>query len=258
MISIPLDPVLVWLMVFLRTGLILAFFPLFGEGFVPLRIRVILGAVVAFALTPVVPITAAQFPDTTGGMVMMGASEALLGISVGLVGRGLFSVIQFAGQIGGEQMGFGLVNAIDPTGSHQISVVAEMEYLLGIMVFLTADMHHAFLGVMAASFEILEPGQAVFTGGVAEFFLDLGRVIFSLAVQFAMPVIVVIFVINVAMAMMGRAVPQINVFLESFPLRIIGGIVVTSLSLGLLVRLWLNMFGSMDSMLATLLRAMQG
>ena len=243
-------------MVFLRTGLILGFFPLFGEGFVPLRIRILTGLAIAFALTPVVPVTADMFPTSVAGMIAMVGSETLLAFGIGLVGRVLFGVVQFAGQIGGEQMGFGLINAIDPTGSSQISVVAELQYLLAIMVFLSAGMHHIFLAVMARSFTILAPGTAVLTAGLGPFFLDLGRTLFNFAVQFAMPVILIVFIINISMAMIGRAVPQVNVFLESFPLRIIGGLCVVIGSLGLLAELWLNLFASMESRLTELMTLM--
>lgn len=253
-----MGPVLVWLMVFLRTGFLMAFFPLFGDDFVPLRIRIVLAAVLAFVLAPVVPLSPDKFPVTTLAMLAMVASEALLGFSVGLVGRGLFAIVQFSGQIGGEQMGFGIVNSIDPTGSHQIAVVAEMQYLLSVLLFVAAGLHHVFLSVMAQSFNVLEPGQAIMSGEVAHFFVQFGRTLFSLTVQFAMPVILVIFVINLAMAMIGRAVPQVNVFIESFPLRIIGGLFVLMCTLGLLARLWLQMFGTMEGSISDLLVYLRG
>src|SRR4051794_24180439 len=115
--NIPLGPFFVFTMIFMRCAFVLGFFPLIGESFVPVRIRILLAAVIAFALTPVAPVTAAQFPQTIGGIVMLILSEALFGFAVGFVGRVMFAIIQFAGQIAGEQMGFGLVNAIDPTGS---------------------------------------------------------------------------------------------------------------------------------------------
>lgn len=258
MISIPLDPVYVWLMVFLRTALLLTFFPLFGEGFVPVKIRIVLAAATSFMLTPVVPLSADAFPSTLDGFVQLVASEALLGLSLGFVGRALFAVVQFSGQLAGEQMGFGIVNAINPTSGHQVSVVAEMQYLLSVLVFLAAGLHHLFLAVLANSFAILEPGAAIFSADLASFFMQLGRTVFTLTVQFAMPVIVVVFAINIAMAMVGRAVPQINVFLESFPLRIIGGLLVTIASLDFLVRLWLQMFRGMDSLFTDLLGILGG
>lgn len=258
MIEIPLEPFYVWVMVFFRTVFLFTFFPVFGDGFVMMRVRVILAAVIALVLTPVVPVTAAHFPSTVAGMVALVASEALLGFSLGFIGRLLFAVVQFAGQIGGEQMGFGIINAINPVNGHQISVVAEMQYLLSILVFLSAGLHHVFLSVIAASFGALAPGGASFTGGAAAFLIGLGSALFDLAVRFAMPVIVIIFAINVAMAMVGRAVPQINIFIESFPLRIIAGLLVIIGSLGFLVKMWLQMFGSMEGAMSELIVLMGG
>lgn len=258
MISIPIDPALVWLLVFLRVGLIITFFPLFGEDFVPIRVRILLSMLVAFVLTPVVPFHADLFPKTVFGMGAMVASEAMLAFGIGLTGKALFGVIQFAGQVGGEQMGFGTVNSVDPTSQIQVAVVAEMQYLLALMVFLTAGMHHMMLSVMAESFAILRPGSAVLTAGVGEYFLHLGAAVFSLSLKFAMPVILIVFIINIALAMIGRAAPQLNVFLESFPLRILGGMAVLMGGLPLMVRLWMQMFEGMQSSLGHLLFNMKG
>ena len=147
----------------------------------------------------------------------------MLGFGVGLVGKILFAAVQFSGQLAGEQMGFGLVNAIDPTGSHQISVVAEMMYLASILVFLLGNFHHGFLRVILSSYSVLPPGGAIVTEGLNAFMKGMGSALFSFSLQFAMPVIVIVFAVNVGLGMIARAVPQVNVFMESFPLRIFGG-----------------------------------
>lgn len=257
MISIPLEPFFVFLMIFVRAGLILTFFPLIGEGFLPLRVRIFLGVLVAIVLTPVAPIDAGMFPSSPGGYVSFLAMESLIGFGVGLIGRILFAIVQFSGQIAGEQMGFGLVNAIDPTGSHQISVVAEMQYLLAVMIFLTAGLHHVLFRVLANSFEILPPGGAMLTAGATEFIMHLGTLLFDLALRFAMPVIIVIFAINVSLGLIARGVPQVNVFLESFPLRIISGVSLVMVTLGFTVTLWENMFGNMEDMMLQMMRLMK-
>jgi flagellar biosynthetic protein FliR len=258
MITIPLSPLYVWFLVFLRSGFVLAFFPLVGERFVPLRVRVILAAAIAAALAPVAPFGPEAFPHDMAGLVSLIACEALLGFGIGLIGRILFAIVQFSGQVAGEQMGFGLINAIDPTGSHQISVIAELQYLLAILIFLSTDLHHTFLIVLTQSFTALPPGGATLTPGVADFMMRLGSILFSLSLRFAMPVIVIIFAINVALGLIARAVPQVNVFLESFPLRIIAGVSVMMVSLGITVALWQNMFGDLQAMMTTLVRLMAG
>lgn len=258
MITIPLAPFYVWCMVFMRTISVLSFFPLFGDQFIRFRIRLILAIMIAAALSPVVPVTAAMFPATLRGLVQMGLTEALFGFGVGLIGRILFAVVQFSGQLAGEQMGFGIINAIDPTGSHQISVVAEMLYVLSILIFMTADLHHSFLSVLARSFQVLPPGGATINAGVTDFMMNMGKTLFDFSLRFAMPVILIIFVINVSLGMIARGVPQINVFMESFPLRIIAGMAVLMVSLGFTVSLWQNLFGDLEGMMGELLRLMKG
>lgn len=256
MITIPLQPFYVWLMVLLRTGFILGFFPLLGERFMPVKVRILLAMMLAIVIAPVAPVTAAQFPTSGSGMVMLVINEMLLGLGVGLIGRLMFAIIQFSGQIAGEQMGFGLINAIDPTGSHQISVVAELQYILSILIFLTADLHHLVLAVISQSYEILPPGGVTIGGDVVELMMRMGSTLFSLAVQLAMPIIVVIFAINVGLGMVARAVPQINVFMESFPLRIIAGLSVMMMTLGFSVLVWEQMFNDMSDTWVTLIEMM--
>jgi flagellar biosynthetic protein FliR len=258
MINLPLEPFFVFLMIFVRFGFILSFFPVLGEAFVPVRVRIILSLMVAAALTPVAPVTADQFPSGLGGIIAFIVTEGLLGFSVAMIGRILFSVVQFSGQMAGEQMGFGLVNAIDPTGSHQISVVAEMQYILSLLVFLTADLHHTLFRVVAHSFEVLPPGAGAMNAGVTDFMMRLGSTLFELALRFAMPVIVIIFAINVSLGMIARGVPQLNVFLESFPLRIIAGVSVMMLTLGFTVNLWEGMFSNLEPMMMRMVRLMSG
>lgn len=258
MITLPLEPFYVWCMVFLRTILVLSFFPLFGDQFIPLRVRLILAVMISFALSPVAPLTAAMFPGTMRGLIPLVLTETLLAAGMGLIGRIMFAIVQFSGQLAGEQMGFGIINAIDPTGSHQISIVAEMLYVLSILVFMTADLHHAFLSALAKSFATLPPGGATMNAGVSQFMLDLGRTLFDLALRFAMPIVVVIFAINVALGMIARGVPQINVFMESFPLRIIAGVAVLMASLSYTVSLWENLFGGLEGMMNELARLMKG
>ena len=124
MITLPLLPAYVWFLVFLRAGLVLTFFPLIGEAFVRVRVRIILAGAIAFAIAPVVPVTAAMFPPALPQFIRLVASEAFLGFGIGLIGKVMFAIVQYSGQIAGEQMGFGIINAIDPTGAHQISVTS--------------------------------------------------------------------------------------------------------------------------------------
>ncbi|MEN6625666.1 MAG: flagellar biosynthetic protein FliR [Candidatus Sumerlaeia bacterium] len=256
MIQIPLEPFYVFMLVLIRVGFIMAFFPLMGETFIPVRVRVLMAFVISLAIAPVAPVTAAQLPGSIMGFALLVLSEALFGFAIGFVGKIVFAIIQFAGQIAGEQMGFGLVNAIDPTGSHQTSVVAELQYVMAVLIFLAGNFHHGFLAAAAASFQTLPPGAAVAGNGLAALMSGLGGMMFAMAVKFAMPIIVIVFAINVGLGMIARAVPQINVFMESFPLRIMAGVSVLLISIGFMATQWQNMMGGIDGMLMSVIKAM--
>lgn len=258
MITIPLAPFFVWCMVFLRVISLFSFFPLYGERFIPVRVRILMAVMVAAAVSPVVPVTPAMFPLTLPGFVRLVLTEALLGFGFGLIGRILFAIVQFSGQLMGEQMGYGIINAIDPTGSRQVSVVAEMLYMLAILLFLASNLHHVLLATVVKSFSVLPPGGAALTAGAAKFMLSLGGALFDLSLRFAMPVIVIVFTINVALGMIARAVPQINVFMESFPLRIIAGVAVLLTTLGVMASLWDKMFSGMEGLFVQLIKLMKG
>jgi flagellar biosynthetic protein FliR len=258
MIVLPLQPVYAWLLVFLRVGLILSLMPLFGENFAPLRVRILFAAAISLALTPAVPVSGAMFPGTVEGVVALILREALLGFGVALCGSIMFAVVQASGQIAGEQMGFGMVNSIDPTEAREISVVSELQYVLGAALFFCSGMHRPFLRLIAWSFSALPPGQAAINASVVALIMKLGGVMFALTLGFAMPIIAIVFVINVALGMIGRAVPQVNVFMESFPLRIIAGLSVMMVILGELSQGWVSMFGDMEKAMAQVIRLMQG
>jgi len=219
MLQIPIQPILVFLLVLIRVLFFFFFMPVFGEVFTPIRVRILLSATVAFVLTPLLSTSAAiSFPQSIGQFLFIMAPEALLGMAFGLVGSILFGTVQFAGQIMGEEIGFGMAAVVDPaqTGG-QIPIVAEVLYITALILFFAVDAHHFFLRALAQSFEQAPPGALGYSQNVALFLSQKASRMFFLAVQMSLPIIVVIFLTNMAMGMVAKAVPQINVFLESFP-----------------------------------------
>jgi flagellar biosynthetic protein FliR len=153
-------------------------------------------------------------------------------------------------------MGYGIVNAIDTSSTSQISIIAETQYVLSILLFFIADIHHSVIAVIGKSFELIPPGGALIREGLTTFMMNLGTTLFAMSLQFAMPVIIIIFAINVSLGLIARAVPQINVFMESFPLRIIAGMSLLIIMLGILAGAWMDMFGGLDRLLATVVKLM--
>lgn len=256
MISIPLEPLYVGMMVFFRLTLILAFFPIFGESYTPLRVRVLLAVAMSWAIAGVVPVQAAVFPESLPQLLLFLGSETLIGFTMATIVRMTLSIIQMSAQVAGEQMGFGLVNALDPANFSEISVIANMLYMGAILLFFATGVHLDAFAIFLRSFEVIPPGGAGIDLEFSRFIIKLAVFMFDAALQLAMPVIIIVFTITITLGMIAKAVPQINLFIESFPLRIIAGVAITLVTLGLVVQIWQNIYEQMVGWLETALRLM--
>jgi len=177
-------------------------------------------------------------------------------MAFGLVARLVYAAFQFAGQIIGEQIGFGMAQMMDPSQTGQLPVLAQLMYLFGLLLLFTTNGHYVFFSALAHSFDQAPPGFIGYSTGLHDFFTARAANMFLYAVQLSLPIVAVVFVTNAAMAMVAKAVPQINVFMESFPIRIFTGFLLLMAILGLMARFMLWMLAGMGKDLEEVLRIM--
>jgi flagellar biosynthetic protein FliR len=257
MFSIPVEPLFVGILVMVRVSLFLSFMPVFGDVFVPVRVRLALGLAITLVLTPLLYRTPLTFPFTIAGFLVVLLPEALLGMAFGLVGRILFAIFQYTGNIIGEQLGFHMAQTIDPSQEQQVTVMAQLLFICALLVFFGVDAHHLFFHALSVSFAELPPGSLGFSFHLHDFFREQGARMFYLAVQMSLPIIAVIFVVNAGMGMLAKAVPQIQVFFESFIVRIIIGLFMLSAVIGFIVNQMVEVFGRLWPDLETLILLMR-
>ncbi|MFP4381248.1 MAG: flagellar biosynthetic protein FliR [Candidatus Sumerlaeia bacterium] len=253
MFSIPIEPLLVGILVMIRVAMFFAFMPVFGDIFVPIRVRMLLALAVTIIIAPLLFDVSLMFPTTVAGFVTMMLPEALLGMAFGLVGRIAFGIVQFGGNVIGEQVGFHMAQTVDPSQGQQVPVMAQTFFISALLVFFSINGHHIFFRALALSFEEAPPGHLGFSFQLHDFFREQGARMFEIAVQLALPIIAVVFMINAAMGMLAKAVPQIQVFFESFILRIVLGLFVISMIFGFLVRKMLEIFSYLQPDLENLI-----
>lgn len=254
---IPLNMAILFLLVFMRIMFFFSFMPNFGDVFVPARVRAILAFAVALVLAPLLLETPILLPTTLGQIIYILAFEAMLGLAFGLLGRIVFAIFQFAGQIMGHEIGFGMVQSLDPTQAGQMPVIAQTLFIASILVFFAIDAHHIFLKALARSFAIAPPGSLAYNNSLTELFINQGARLFEIAVQVSLPIVAVVFVINTAMGMVAKGVPRMHVFFERFPICIMVGLFLLAVISNLLVRQMIVLFESMDQDLEKILRAVQ-
>jgi flagellar biosynthetic protein FliR len=165
------------------------------------------------------------------------ASELLIGLVIGLAVRLLFAAFEVAGDLLGIQIGFGAVQLLDPMTAQHSSLVSEYFRIIASLVFLSLNAHMIVVAAIVSSYDAIPPFGARLSPALGEEVLQLSQHMFLVALQLAAPVLVALILINLLLAMLGRAVAQINVFVLSFPITIAGGLLVLGLALPFTVSL---------------------
>ena len=253
MVSLPIQPVFVFILVLIRLLTFFSFMPVFSETYVPIRFRVVTAAAAAFVFFPAVQVDPAVFPETLSEMMALMLPEALIGFAFAMVGRILFSTIQLGGNIIGDNMGFNMSQIVAPGLGGQIPLMAQSAYVFSLIVFFVVDAHHAFFAALARSFEIAPPGFIATVSDLTLFFIQRTNQMFIVAVQIAMPILTVLLVTTLGMGFLARAVPRINMFMESFPLRILIGFLMLTAIGGYILRFFADMCQGIEGDLITVL-----
>ena len=154
-----------------------------------------------------------------------------IGLIIGYASRLVFAGVQMAGHLVGFQMGFGIVNVIDPSTSSQVSVTSQFENILAMLIFLSINAHHWFLKGIVESFSLVPLLGFHFTGAVANIMVDIFKNVFIIGIKLGAPVIAALFFTTIALGLVARTVPQINVFIIGFPLQIGIGLLMMGLTM---------------------------
>lgn len=213
-----------WLLIFIRAGAMLAIFPIFSAAAVPVRLRVGLAAVMGVFILPGVFAP----PDVTSytliGMILLIGKEVMLGLMLGYLCRLVLFSMALAGHYIGAELGLQLSSAIAPGESQPVQIPGVILQLLTVMLILALDIHHLLLAGFQQSYNVLPIGAGKLSNALFDTMLEKTAWTFVISVKIAAPMIAVSIVINLLMMVLGRAVPQMNVFMESFGIRILVGI----------------------------------
>ena len=217
------------------TGIML-FAPFFGSVTIPARVK----AVLVLALTALLyPMTASKIPQmTVSQWPMMVFSELLIGVALGVATNVVFDGVQMAGQVLSVQMGYSLVNILDPQTQVESTVVATFHQTIAMLIFLRLNVHFWILRALARSFDYLPPASGHFGGAFPSSALHIGADVFSIGVQIAAPVLSATLLADIALGLLGKASPQL-------PLMLLGPAVKSILGLLILmsaIKYWPNMF----------------
>ncbi len=214
------------LQIFLRMMGLFLLLPGFSQDNIPPRVKILFSLVLSLALYPMLKHNIAPLPESLGGLAGIALRESCIGLLMGFASYVTFQGVALAAQFIGTQMGFGAAGLVDPINQSQTSILVALQGWLILMVFFFTDMHHRVLQLFVMSFDVTHqiPVHAFATSEVLTEFIRITGKIFIMAVQMAAPFTLLILATNVAVGILARMLPQMNILLFSFPITILLGL----------------------------------
>jgi len=222
-----------WMMVFLRVSAMLTVFPVFSASNFPTQLRLALGALLALLICPVLPAPVTQGLDIWGLVGTM-ALEVGIGLALGFASRMIFYALEMAAGVISTEIGLQLPASLNPMSESPINSAGSILYYLAAMLWLSLDMHHWLLVGLQRTYSFLPVGGGHFSGALMTDIIARTSQTFVIALQLSAPIMAVSFIISLVFAVLGRAVPQMNVFQESFVFRILIGLSIFGLTMQLM------------------------
>jgi flagellar biosynthetic protein FliR len=213
-----------------RPGLLIVTAPFFGGAYAPPILKIGLTLVLGVSLMPLVPV-----PDAVGsasvGIVVM--REALIGLALAFGLRVLVAAAEFGGHLAGFQLGFTYASLVDPQNGVRNGVLSALYGTMAIVVFFTINAHHDLLRALVHSYEALPIGAGHVGDGLALIVTHLLGMVFVVGAQMAAPIVIVLLIVEVALGLLSRTAPMLNVLAQGFPIRLLVGL----LALAAMVRI---------------------
>jgi len=216
--------------------------PFFAGGYMPIHIRVAFTLFATLALTPALPLGNIPAEIGLASVAAILFFEILFGLVIGFAALCIFSGLQFGGQIIAFDIGFAMINVIDPQSQVSMPIFSFIINYIGLLIFILINGHHFFLLAVHESFTTLPVGGFVFNGPLVNQIVGFSSSIFLIGLKIAGPIIVVILIVDVIVGIIGRAAPQLHVLVIGMPLKILVGIAVLSISLYFLPRYLESLF----------------
>ena len=214
----------IFFIIFVRLAALVSSIPVLASKNVPTLFKVGLALSISFILFPLLNLNnLPQFSNViTFGLGI--AAELILGFAIGLAVKAIFAGIQLAGKLAGYQMGLAIANVLDPASSIQVPLISQVYNLVAMLIFVTINAHHWLLQALIESFQLLPPFGFQINPSFVDYLVNLTANIFIIAIKVGAPVIVVLMITSVALGLIARTVPQMNIFIVAIPLKIVVGL----------------------------------
>ena len=200
--------------------------PVYSDNLSPTMVKTGFTVICSLLILPHLVATVTLPNLSIMGYGIMAVKELSLGFMLGFIVLFMSSSLRMGGHLIGMQIGFSFAQVADPGSNQSVGIISEILQLAGSLLFLFFNGHLIILESLFLSFSMVPPTGLVITGSIVEEVLLYSRMIFLCGLQIAMPIIAVILVTDVALGLIARTVPKMNVFQLGFAIKVIGGFIV--------------------------------
>jgi flagellar biosynthetic protein FliR len=225
-------------LVFTRLATMIMLMPGIGETFVPIRIRLSFALALSLMLFPVLGQLAPVLPATVSGVAGAVIKETIIGLLIGTIIRFFMSSLATAGELISIQTTLGFAQTANPTQAAPSTTLGTFLGLMGLVLIMSTNLHHLFLGAIVHSYTIFPFTRPIPVGDANALALQTVAKSFALGFQLAAPVVAFSLIFNVATGLVGRVMPQFQIFFVASPLMILLGLSIFALSLGVIGTVW--------------------
>jgi flagellar biosynthetic protein FliR len=238
----------------LRVGGFVLAAPIASESVIPPFVKIILSLSLAFLMAPLVQIPAA-LSIFSGTGLLAAVQEVLIGVSIGLVVQLTFEALTFAGQSISLSMGLGFATLVDPQRGANTTVIGQMLMIFGVLSYLAINGHLVLIGALAESFQTLPIGAAHIDGNFLLSVALWGARVFESGMLIALPAVIALVIVNLALGVVTRAAPQLNLFGIGFTITLLCGFFVLMVGLDGIMSGIISLINSALSAVADLVHA---
>ena len=246
------------LLIIVRVSAFFVSAPLFSYRTIPPQMRIAVAVVLAWMMYYTINIEPLPID---GHYILLILKEAITGLMLGLAAFIVLSAVQIAGGFIDFQMGFAMANIVDPQTGAQSPLMGQFYNFLVLLVLLAINGHHLILDGIFYSYQYIPMDQVFPRFGsedTVEFMMKLLVAVFAIAFQMSAPIVATLFLVTLALGITGKTVPQMNIFVVGFPIKIAVGFIVLFITMGVTIQVMRNLVEMMILTLRNLMVILGG
>lgn len=241
-------------LVFARVGAFVLIMPGVSASGVPAMARLAFALLLSLCLYPIAKGALPAEPANTVDLYGLIIREILIGLMMGAILQMFMMSLSTAGELVSLQTTLSFSQTANPLEAQPSTSISTFLALLGLTLVFAANLDHYFLSALFKSYEVFAPAKAMPVGDAAQLAVQTAGKSFALGIQMAAPVIVFALVFNVATGLIGRVMPQFQIFFVAAPLQVLLGLSVFALSLGSMIMVWIDRYQSLAGLFSPITR----